>query len=40
MQNVLLTYRGAAKLSDVGLSRLQTKTYLSDLPSVVGTFSW
>lgn len=38
--DVLLTAHGVAKLTDVGLSRVQTKTYLSDLPSMVGTFSW
>ena len=36
---MLLTDRGAAKLADVGVSRLQTKTFLSDLP-LVGTFAW
>jgi serine/threonine protein kinase len=38
--NVLLTSSGAAKLADVGVSRLQTRTYLSDLPGVIGTFAW
>ena len=30
---------GTAKLADVGLSRLQTGTYLSDVP-LIGTFAW
>lgn len=38
--NVLLTCGGQAKLGDVGLARLQTKTCLSDLPRLVGTFAW
>jgi serine/threonine protein kinase len=38
--NVLLSARGVAKLGDVGLARLQTNTYLSDLPQMVGTFAW
>lgn len=38
--NVLLTDRGVAKLADVGTSRLQTHTFLSELPGVVGTFDW
>jgi hypothetical protein len=37
---VLLTASGAAKLADVGISRLQTHTYLSDLPGMIGTFAW
>lgn len=37
--NVLLTSTGAAKLADVGVSRLLVKTFLSDLP-LVGTFAW
>lgn len=37
--NVLLTCGGQAKLGDVGLARLQTKTCLSDLPRLVGTFA-
>ncbi|KAL4855424.1 Mitogen-activated protein kinase kinase kinase 9 [Chlorella vulgaris] len=37
--NVLLSASGTAKLADVGLSRLQTKTVLSDL-SLIGTFAW
>jgi len=37
--NVLLTSGGVAKLADVGLSRMQTRTYLSALP-MVGTFDW
>ena len=37
--NVLLTDRGVAKLADVGTSRLQTHTFLSELP-LVGTFAW
>ncbi len=36
---VLLSASGTAKLADVGLSRLQTKTVLSDL-SLIGTFAW
>lgn len=34
--NVLLTASGTAKLADVAFSRLQTGTYLSDLPLVGG----
>ena len=37
--NVLLTDRGVGKLADVGTSRLQTHTFLSELP-VVGTWAW
>jgi serine/threonine protein kinase len=37
--NVLLTSGGTAKLADVGLARLQTGTYLSDVP-LIGTFAW
>ncbi|KAL4421641.1 hypothetical protein ABPG75_010932 [Micractinium tetrahymenae] len=37
--NVLLTGMGVAKLADVGLARLQTGTFLSDLP-LTGTFAW
>lgn len=37
--NVLLSASGTAKLSDVGVSRTQTKTYLS-LAAPVGTFAW
>lgn len=37
--NVLLTDRGVGKLADVGTSRLQTHTFLSELP-LVGTFAW
>lgn len=37
--NILLTASGSAKLTDVGLSRLQTKTFLSDLDHIVGTFA-
>ncbi|KAI7843034.1 hypothetical protein COHA_003366 [Chlorella ohadii] len=37
--NVLLTSGGTAKLADVGLSLLQTGTFLSDVP-VIGTFAW
>ena len=40
LQNVLLTSHGAAKLADVGFARTLTKTCLSDLESLVGTFSW
>ena len=36
---VLLTSSGAAKLGDVGLARLQTRTTLSDLP-LIGTYAW
>ena len=36
---MLLTRRGQAKLGDVGLARLQTRTCLSDLPSLAGTFA-
>jgi serine/threonine protein kinase len=37
--NVLLSACGTAKLADVGLSRMQTRTVMSDL-SLVGTFAW
>lgn len=37
--NVLLDARGVAKLADVGVSRLQTRTFLSQL-APVGTFAW
>lgn len=37
--NVLLTDRGVGKLADVGTSRLQTHTFLSELP-LIGTFAW
>ena len=37
--DVLLSSSGTAKLSDVGVSRTQTKTYLS-LAAPVGTFAW
>ena len=40
--NTLLTSRGpggTAKLADVALSRMQTRTFLSDVP-MVGTFAW
>jgi serine/threonine protein kinase len=37
--NVLLSASGTAKIADVGLSRQQTKTVLSDL-SMIGTFAW
>lgn len=37
---VLLTSSGTAKLADVGVSRLQTRTFLSDLPGMIGTFAW
>lgn len=37
--NVLLTAGGTAKLADVGLSRLQQRTYLSDV-AAVGTFDF
>ncbi len=36
---MLLTASGAAKLGDVGLSKRQDRTYLSDV-SAVGTFDW
>ena len=38
--NVLLTSYGAAKLADVGFSRVLSHTFLSDLGSIVGTFAW
>ncbi|PRW33966.1 serine threonine- kinase receptor R831 [Chlorella sorokiniana] len=38
--NVLLTGTGTAKLADVGLARMQTRTFLTGLPHMVGTFSW
>ena len=38
--NVLLTSHGAAKLADVGFSRILDRTCLSDLGSIVGTFAW
>ncbi|PRW33664.1 serine threonine- kinase receptor R831 [Chlorella sorokiniana] len=37
--NVLLTASGAAKLGDVGLSKRQNRTYLSDV-AAIGTFDW
>lgn len=37
--NVLLSARGAAKLGDVGLSRLLERTHLSAV-SCIGTFAW
>ena len=37
--NVLLTANGAVRLADVAFSRLQTHTFLSDVP-LVGTFAW
>lgn len=36
---VLLSASGTAKLADVGLSRLQNRTVMSDL-SLMGTFAW
>lgn len=36
---VLLSACGTAKLADVGLSRMQTRTVMSDI-SLVGTFAW
>ncbi|PRW59527.1 Serine threonine- kinase CTR1 [Chlorella sorokiniana] len=38
--NVLLTATGSAKLADVGVSRMQTRTYLSETIGVVGTWAW
>lgn len=38
--NVLLTGTGTAKVADVGVARLRHATYLSELPTAVGTFSW
>ena len=37
--NILLTAGGTAKLGDVGLSRLQQRTFLSDV-AAVGTFDY
>lgn len=37
---MLLTSIAAAKLADVGVSRLQTRTFLSDLSNIVGTYAW
>lgn len=37
--NVMLTASGGAKLGDVGLSKRQNRTYLSDV-GAVGTFDW
>ncbi|PRW39133.1 cytochrome P450 chloroplastic isoform C [Chlorella sorokiniana] len=38
--NCLLTAAGSAKLGDCGLARLQTRTHLSDLDVIVGTYAW
>ncbi|PSC67771.1 Serine threonine-kinase CTR1 [Micractinium conductrix] len=38
--NVLLTAGAVAKLSDVGLSRLQKHSFLTHTGAITGTFSW
>lgn len=38
--NVLLTASGAARLGDVGVAVISTRTFLSGLPALVGTYAW
>ncbi|PSC73768.1 serine threonine-kinase [Micractinium conductrix] len=38
--NVLLTSNLESKLADVGVSRMQSRTFMSDLPALVGTWAY